>query len=67
MAISCANATTHLDEINEEEGDDFEENPTGDEVVPETNFTHYQFTEKKKKMTTRSKKSFSKTMTPYSK
>ena len=45
MAISCADAATHLDEINEEEGDDLEENPTEDKVVPKTNFTHYQFLE----------------------
>ena len=45
MAISSVDAATHLDQINEEEGDDLEENPIEDEVVPETNFIHYQFSE----------------------
>lgn len=43
MAISNGDATTHLDEINEEDGDDLETIPTEKEVVPETNFSNYQF------------------------
>lgn len=43
MAISNGDATTHLDEINEEDGDDLETIPTEKEVIPETNFSNYQF------------------------
>ena len=43
IAISSGDAKSHLDEINEEDGDYLKAIPTEDEVVPETNFSHYQF------------------------
>ena len=43
MDISNANATSHPEEINKEDGDNLEVDPTEDEVVSKTNFFHYQF------------------------
>lgn len=43
VAISSGDAKSHLDEINEEDDADLKAIPTEDEVVPETNFSHYQF------------------------
>ena len=43
MDISNANAASHPEEINKEDGDNLEVDPTEDEVVSKTNFFHYQF------------------------
>ena len=43
MEISNANVAAHLEEINKEDGDNLEADPTEDEVVLKTNFSHYQF------------------------
>lgn len=45
MAISSVDATSHLKEINEKDGDELEANPNEDEIVPETKFSHYQFSD----------------------
>ena len=43
MDISNANAASHPEEINKEDGDNLEVDPTEDEVVSKTNFFHYLF------------------------
>ena len=43
MDISNTNAASHPEEINKEDGDNLEVDPTEDEVVSKTNFFHYQF------------------------
>ena len=42
MDISNADAAAHLEEINKEDGDNLEVDPTEDEVVLKTNFSQYQ-------------------------
>ena len=42
MEISNADVAAHLEEINKEDGDNLEADPTEDEVVLKTNFSHYQ-------------------------
>lgn len=43
IAISSVDVAFHLEEINEEDGDELEADPTEDEVDRETNFSHYRF------------------------
>ena len=43
MDISNADVAAHPEEINKEDGDNLEVDPTEDEVVLKTNFSHYQF------------------------
>ena len=42
MEISNADVAAHLEEINKEDGDNLEADPTEDEVVLKTNFSQYQ-------------------------
>ncbi|KAF3962375.1 hypothetical protein CMV_013105 [Castanea mollissima] len=50
MAISSVDATSHLVEIKEKDGDDLKTNTTVFEVVPGTNFSHSQFSNNEDKI-----------------